>query len=146
MARPKMTPGVAGDELGVTTSVAAAELPQPLLAVTETFPPAVPAVVWIMVVVDVPVQPFGRVQVYEVAPFTDAMEKVSRLPLQKLAVPLIVPGVAGADSVVTERVCAEDVPQLLPAVTETVPALAPTVAIILLVVEVPVQPFGRVQV
>ena len=80
------------------------------------------------------------------APLTGAIENVSRLPLQKVAVPVIVPGVAGADSVVTASVCAEDVPQLLPAVTETVPALAPTVALMVFVVDAPVQPPGNVHV
>ena len=63
MAVPKILPGWAGDELGVIASVAGAELPQLLLAVTETLPPAEPAITCIIVVFDVPVQPFGRVHV-----------------------------------------------------------------------------------
>ena len=40
----------------------------------------------------------------------------------------------------------EEVPQLLPALTETVPPAAPEVAVILVVEDVPAQPLGRDQV
>ena len=53
------TPGVAGAVFTVTTSVAGDELPQILLAVTETVPPVELAVVVILLVVEVPVQPPG---------------------------------------------------------------------------------------
>ena len=95
---------------------------------------------------EVPVQPFGSVHVYEVAPLTGATENVSEPPLHKVAVPLIAPGKGGAVAIVTANVCAEEVPQLLPAVTETVPPADPEVAMMLFVVDVPVQPFGSVQV
>ena len=73
----------------------------------------------------------------------EAIENVSRFPLQKVVVPLIAPGVEGVDNVVTASVDADEVPQLLPAVTDTVPPLAPTVELIEVVLDVPVQPFGR---
>ena len=69
-----MVPGVLGAEAKVTASVCAVELPQALLAVTETVPPFEPAIELILAVVEVPVQPLGKVQVYEVAPVTNAME------------------------------------------------------------------------
>ena len=141
-----MAPGVAGTVLTTIVNICAAELPQLLLAFTVTLPPLVPAVVWMTFVVDVPVQPFGSVHVYEVAPLTGAMEKVSKAPLHKVAVPLIAPGVAGGVVTVTVNVCAEEVPQLLPAVTETVPPTVPAVAIMIFVDDVPVQPFGSDQV
>ena len=50
--------------------VCGVELPQALLAVTEIVPPVEPALVTIASVVDVPVQPLGKVQVYDVAPLT----------------------------------------------------------------------------
>ena len=61
--RPVITPGVAGVVLMVTTSVAGAEFPHALLAVTDTVPPLDPATVLIVLVVDVPVQPTGSDQV-----------------------------------------------------------------------------------
>ena len=54
-----MVPGVAGAVLTVTASVAGLEFPQVLLAVTETVPPLEPAVVLMLLVVEVPVQPPG---------------------------------------------------------------------------------------
>jgi hypothetical protein len=61
-------------------------------------------------------------------------------------VPEIVPGVAGAEFTVIDKVCADEEPQPLFAVTEIVPPLAPAVAVIELVVDVPDQPPGKVQV
>ena len=60
--------------------------------------------------------------------------------------PVIAPGVAGADPGVTAKVAAVLVPQVLVAVTVTLPAVAFGVAEILVVVEVPDQPAGRVHV
>ena len=60
--------------------------------------------------------------------------------------PLIGPGVGSAAEAVTASVLGAELPQELLAVTDTVPPLAPIVAIIVLVVDVPVQPFGRVHV
>ena len=54
-------------------------------------------------------------------------------------------GVAGAPTL-TASVCAAEFPQVPLAVTDTVPPLEPTVDMIVLVVEVPVQPFGSVHV
>ena len=63
-----------------------------------------------------------------------------------VAVPVIVPGVAGAAVGVTAKVAAEDVPHVPVAVTLTLPAVALGVAEMLFVVDVPVQPPGNVQV
>ena len=138
--------GVAGAVFTTTASVCAGELIQPLEAFTVTLPLLVPAVAMIVSVVEVPVQPFGSVQIYEVAPLTGATMKVSKMPLHKVSVPLMAPGVGGAAAMVTTSVCAEEVPHLLPAVTETVPPADPAVAMIVSVVEVPVQPLGSDQV
>ena len=56
------------------------------------------------------------------------------------------PGVAGTAPKVAARVCATELPQALFALTETLPALLPTVEMILIVVEEPLQVFGKVQV
>ena len=141
-----MLPGVAGVEPELTVSVWAVELPHGLLAITETVPPLAPAVALILNVVEVPLQPFGSVQVYEVAPLTALTENVSKLPAQSVPDGVIVPGVAGPEPLLTVSVCAVELPQPMLAVTETVPPFAPVVALILNVVEVPLQPFGRVQV
>jgi hypothetical protein len=75
------------------------------------------------------------------------MEKVSRWPLlQTLVLPLIGPGVAGRVPTVTASDWADEVPQAFFAATVTLPLFAPTVVIIVLVVEVPVHPFGRVHI
>ncbi len=62
-AEPDIAPGVAGVVITETGSVAAAEEPQALLAVTETVPPLAPAVVLMLFVVLVPDHVPGRVQV-----------------------------------------------------------------------------------
>ena len=70
------------------------------------------------------------------------MEKVSRLPLQAGVLPVIAPGVAGIEVTVTGKVCAAELPQVLLAVTETVP-LDPALAVMALMIEPPVvQPPG----
>lgn len=63
VAVPVMTPGAAGVVFTTIASVAAAELPQALLAVTVMLPPVELAVAVIELVVDVPVQPLGNVHV-----------------------------------------------------------------------------------
>ena len=61
---PVMSSGWAGMLFTVTANVCAADDPQvTLLAVTEMFPLVALAVVVIVVVVDVPVQPLGKVHV-----------------------------------------------------------------------------------
>ena len=60
---PLMVPGAAGAELTVTATDCAADVPQVLLAATETFPLVVLAVAVTELVVEEPVQPLGRVQV-----------------------------------------------------------------------------------
>ena len=71
---------------------------------------------------------------------------VVEIPEQGVADPVIAPGVAGAVVGITAKVAAEDVPQVPVAVTLTLPAIALGVAEILVVVDVPVQPPGNVQV
>ena len=96
--------------------------------------------------VDVPDHPVGKVQVYEVAPFTAATENVLVLLAHTLSGPLIGPGIAGVAVKVTASVCAMLFPQALLAVTDMVPPPVPCVADMLLVVEVPLHPVGKVQV
>ena len=122
-----MTPGVAGAVGWVTTSVCAEEVPQLLPAVTETVPPTDPAVAMMVSRVEVPVHPLGSDHVYVVAPLTAATEKVSKLPLHADVGPLIAPGVEGTALTVTASVWGAELPQVLLAVTDTVP-LEPAVA------------------
>ncbi len=58
-----MAPGVPGKAVTVTGKVCAAEVPQALVAVTVMLPLVAPAVVVRLVVVLLPVQPAGVVQV-----------------------------------------------------------------------------------
>ena len=56
------------------------------------------------------------------------------------------PGCAGSGETETVIVCAAPVPHELTAVTVTVPLFAPTVAVIVLVAELPDHPAGKDQV
>ncbi len=67
-------------------------------------------------------------------------------PAQTVAFPVMPPGVTGVGVTVTGRVAAAELPQELFAVTVMFPLVAPAVRVILLVVLVPVQPRGAVQV
>jgi hypothetical protein len=58
----------------VTVKVLAVPDPHELFALTEMVPPVLPAVTVIAVVEEVPVHPEGKVQLYEVAPLTAAIE------------------------------------------------------------------------
>ena len=59
-----MAPGIDGAlDMMLTANVFATLLPQLLLAFTEIVPPVLPVVVIIELVVEVPVQPDGKVQV-----------------------------------------------------------------------------------
>jgi hypothetical protein len=60
---PPIGPGVVGIEFTVIARVCTAEEPQALFALTVIFPPDEPAVVVMLVVVDVPVHPEGNVHV-----------------------------------------------------------------------------------
>ena len=60
--------------------------------------------------------------------------------------PLIAPGVEGIVFTVTLNVCAAELPQVFAAITKTLPLVALAVVVITLVIEIPVQPPGKVQV
>ena len=64
----------------------------------------------ILTVVELPDQPLGMVQLYVVAPETDAIEYVFPEPLQIAVFPEMVPGVAGMLVVVIANVAALLVP------------------------------------
>jgi len=121
-------------------------VPQELLADTEIVPPLAPAVTVIEVEVELPDQLEGNDHVYEVAPDTDDMLYVSEEPSQTSVSPLIDPGRAGIAVTETSNVRAVLAPHELFALTEISPLLAPTVVFIDVVVELPVQPEGSVQV
>ena len=74
VALPVIDPGIEGAEFTVIVKVCTTEEPQRLFAFTLMFPPVVPAMVLILVVVEVPDHPDGNVHVYDVAPFTAAIE------------------------------------------------------------------------
>ena len=65
------------------------------------------------------------------------------VPEQTVTFPLILAGVAGVASTVTDKVWAPEVEQLLEAVNVMVP-LDPAVALIVFVILVPLQPPGKV--
>jgi len=58
----------------------------------------------------------------------------------------MVPGCPGNAATDTASVCVALLPQVFPAETATVPPVAPTVAVTVLVAELPAQPAGRDQV
>ena len=59
--------------------------------------------------------------------------------------PLIIPGVPGTELTVTDKFCAEDVPQKLLAETEIFPLVPLAVVEIVFEEEEPVHPLGNVQ-
>ncbi len=59
---PVMDSGVAGILFTMTASVLVVDVPQELLADTVIFPPLPPTVAEIELLVDVPIQPTGKVQ------------------------------------------------------------------------------------
>jgi hypothetical protein len=77
---------------------------------------------------------------------TAEIENVFDVPEQIEAFPVIDPGKAGTEFTVIANVCAVEEPQALFALTVMLPLTAPAVAVILVVVEVPVQPDGNVHV
>ena len=71
LALPLIDPGWEGVVVTDTVSVRSSPAPQRLSAVTVMSPPVASAVALIDVVVELPVHPDGKVQVYEVAPGTE---------------------------------------------------------------------------
>jgi hypothetical protein len=127
-------------------------MPQALVAVTQMFPLAVPAVATILVLPcpEVMVHPVGTVHVYETAPFTEEMEYPRPVWLgHALAGPEIAPGACMVVIMETAmQVGEETMLQALVAVTQTFPPLLPAFAVML---RVPcpltsVHPVGSVQV
>jgi hypothetical protein len=70
---PFMLPGADGAAVTVTGKICANEEPHALFAVTAILPPVEPAVALMVAVTEVPVQPEGNIQLYDVAPGTGAM-------------------------------------------------------------------------
>jgi hypothetical protein len=68
---PVIAPGCAGIDVTDKIPVLGVLEPQVLLAVTEIVPPPEPGITVIDVDVELPLQPDGSVQVYEVALATD---------------------------------------------------------------------------
>lgn len=68
------------------------------------------------------------------------------LPAQTEVLPEMTEGVPGAEFTLTVKVWTAEEPQPLFAITEIVPPVAPAVAVIELVVEVPDHPDGSVHV
>ncbi len=96
-------------------------------------------------VVDVPVQPVGSVQMYEVAPVTGDTEYVCGAFEQMNLFPVMDAGGDGADPATTARLRGMETPQGDVAVTDMLPAALPGVTVMEFVVDVPVQPVGIVQ-
>lgn len=141
---PEITPGSAGTFPTETPRVCTEEDPQVLLADTVILPPEVPAIAVILLLVEVPVQPDGKTQVYDVAPDTSGTEyTLDELP-QIALFPVIGAGACGA-RVITLKVDTVEVPQVLLADTFMSPPLGPAFTEILVEFELPVQPPGKVQ-
>jgi hypothetical protein len=99
-----------------------------------------------VLVVLVPLHPEGRFHVYDVAPAVGVTLYVWVVPPHIWLLPLMFPGCIGVVPVALILIVwAIDVPQVEVAVTEIVPPVAPGTATIELVVDVPLQPEGSVQ-
>ncbi len=147
---PVIALGWEGRELTVTANVLAVPLPHVFDGVTETFPaldPTVTAIEFVPwpVVID---QPEGTAHVY-VTPGTLVTEYVIPVALrQGLLLPVMATGCAGIVLTVTANVLAVPLPHVFDGVTETLPALEPTVTLIAFVPwpVVTDQPEGTAQV
>ena len=93
-----------GSGFVVTVKFCAVDEPQELFAVTVISPPVPFAVARILFVVEVPFQPLGNVQVYEVAPFTLDTLKVFEELKQTELVPEIELGIDGIVFTATDKV------------------------------------------
>ena len=141
-----MDAGAAGAVFTVTASDCGVLLPQALFATTRMLPLLLPAVALMVLVAEVPVQPDGNDQLYDVAPGSVVTLNVCAEPEQNEVLPVIAAGCAGTGVTVTASVCAVLVPQALFAVTVMLPPAAPAVATMELPVEEPLQPEGNVHV
>jgi hypothetical protein len=92
---PVILPGIAGRGLTETFIVCTAELPHALFAITEMVPPAAPGVTKILLLVLLPLQPPGRLHVYEMADKLFATTYVLLLPSHMVVLPEMFPGVEG---------------------------------------------------
>ena len=146
LALPLIVPGVAGAEFTVTARVCTEDEPQVLFALTVMFPLPEPAVVLMLVVVDVPAHPEGNVQVYDVALFTAEIVYVLAVPEHIDEFPVIIPGCDGIGFTVTLNSCGCEEPHVLFATTVISPLTEPAAALMELVTELPVQPDGIVHV
>jgi len=142
-ASPVIAPGCAASGVTVTVSDADAPGPQSLFAATRITPPFGPAVALMLLPVELPLHPSGNDQVYDVAPLTGVMLYVCGVPWHGVVLPVTAPGCPGADWTVTPRVRGVPGPQELAALTVTVPPVAPTVAVMVVPVELPDHPNGN---
>lgn len=67
LVSPEIIPGFSGRVITLIPNVVSADVPQLLLALTVIFPPVIPATALIELVAELPVQPEGKVHVYDVA-------------------------------------------------------------------------------
>ena len=141
---------MAGTLVDTVTSISdAVEVPQVFVAVTFTFPDVVPTVpdTDIVPCPEEIIHPEGAVQVYDVAPATADMLYAKEVAAHSVAVPVIVPGVAGAPIPLTVVVRGDEHPDALQAVTDTFPLVAPgrTVIVFVFAPLRTVHPLGKVQ-
>src|SRR5678815_5640480 len=143
-AEPVIAPGCAGIVLMVIALVWAALVPHVLLAVTLNVPAVAPAAKSIVILaapLPLMVAPVPEyVQLYVVAPGTAAtLYAFAVVFSQGVADPVIAPGCAGVVLIAIAFVWAALVPHVLPAVTLSVPDVAPAAnAIVMLAVPLPV--------
>ena len=110
-----MKAGCSGMLMDVTLMLCAALLPQKFSARTLMFPPAGPAVALMVDKAELPLQPEGSIQVYEVASGTAETEYAFTVALQTEASPLMAPGVAGILVTLTLKFRTAPLPQALAA-------------------------------
>lgn len=139
-----MAAGAEGGAVIFTTNDDGLLFPQAFAAETVILP-GVPATALMLVLLELPVHPCGKVHTYEVAPFTAPTLKFNGAPIQALEFPIMLPGVAGIAVLVTLKLAVALLPHALFALTLMVPE-TPVLALMLDVLELPDQPEGKVQV